>query len=45
VGHIIDEVEHGTRTLASVEVSVRELVWNDVGRSFEVHRVDTVRGL
>ena len=41
VGHIIDEVEHGLRTVAGVEVSVRELVWDDLGRSFEVHRVDT----
>lgn len=41
MGHIIDEVEHGTRTVNGVEASVRELVWNDLGRSFEVHRVDT----
>jgi hypothetical protein len=45
VGHIIDEVEHGTRTIAGVEIAVRELVWNDsgadTGRSFEVYRVDT----
>lgn len=45
MGHIIDEVEHGTRTVAGIEVSIRELVWddsgNDSGRSFEVHRVDT----
>jgi hypothetical protein len=41
MGHIIDEVEHGVRTVAGVEVRVRELVWNDLGRSFEVHRVDT----
>ena len=41
MGRIIDEVAHGTRTVNGVEVAVRELVWNDLGRSFEVHRVDT----
>ncbi len=46
VGHIINEIEHGTRTVAGIPVSVRELVWDDdsdrnSGRSFEVHRVDT----
>jgi hypothetical protein len=41
VGRIIDHIEHGTRTVAGVQVTVRELVWTDLGRSFEVHRSDT----
>ncbi|GAA0911557.1 hypothetical protein Vau01_095560 [Virgisporangium aurantiacum] len=41
MGHIIDEIEHGTRTVNGIDVTIRELVWNDLGRSFEVHRVDT----
>jgi hypothetical protein len=41
MGNIINDVEHGTRTVAGIDVAVRELVWDDLGRSFEVHRVDT----
>ncbi len=38
---IIDEIEHSTRTVAGIPVRIREVVWEDQGRSFEVHRVDT----
>jgi len=41
MGRIINEVDHGSRIVAGVGVRVRELVWDDDGRSFEVHRVDT----
>ncbi len=41
MGHIITEIEHHTRVVAGVPVAIRELVWDDLGRSFEVHRVDT----
>lgn len=37
---VIDEIDHGTRTVAGVEVKITELVWNGTdGRSFEVERV------
>ncbi len=41
MSRIINEVDHGIRVVAGVQVTVRELVWDDGGRSFEVHRVDT----
>ena len=36
MGRIVDETGHGSRTVAGIPVSVREL-----GRRFEVHRIDT----
>ena len=38
---IVNEIDHGVRTVATLPVTVRELVWRSGGRSFEVHRVDT----
>lgn len=37
---VIEEIDHGTRTVAGTAVKITELVWNDTdGRSFEVERV------
>jgi hypothetical protein len=38
---VVNDIDHGVRTVAHVPVSVRELIWHSGGRSFEVHRVDT----
>jgi hypothetical protein len=38
---IIKQIVRGTRVVAKVEVRITELMWDDGGRSFEVHRVDT----
>lgn len=40
MARIIRTIEHATRTVAGVDVAVTELVWDDEGRSFEVHRLD-----
>lgn len=37
---VVEEIGHGTRTVAGTVVRVTELVWDDGGRSFEVHRQD-----
>jgi hypothetical protein len=34
---VVNEFEHGTRAVAGTLVRITELVWNDGGRSFEVH--------
>jgi hypothetical protein len=38
---IVNEIDHGVRTVATLPVTVSELVWHSGGRSFEVHRDDT----
>jgi hypothetical protein len=38
---IVNDINHGVRTVANLPVTVHELVWHSGGRSFEVHRVDT----
>jgi hypothetical protein len=38
---IVNEIDHGVRTVATLPVTVHELVWHSDARSFEVHRVDT----
>lgn len=40
MARIIRTTEHTPRTVAGVDVAVTELVWDDNGRSFEVHRLD-----
>jgi hypothetical protein len=41
MGKTIREIDHGVRRVAGVDVRVTELIWDDGGRSFAVHRVDT----
>jgi len=41
MSRIIRHIDRGTRTVDGVEVQISELVWDDEGRSFEVHRADT----
>ncbi len=39
---VIEEIDHGTRTVNDVEVRILEEVWNGgAGSSFEVYRVNT----
>jgi hypothetical protein len=37
MGKIIREIDRGTRVVGDSEVRITELIWNDGGRSFEVH--------
>jgi hypothetical protein len=38
---VIEEIDHGTRTVNGTPVQITELVWNGhAGSSFEVYRVD-----
>jgi hypothetical protein len=41
MSRIIREIDRGTRTVDGVHITITELVWDDEGRSFEVHRTDT----
>lgn len=41
MSRIIRRIDRGTRTVDGVTVQISELVWDDEGRSFEVHRADT----
>jgi hypothetical protein len=38
---VIRGIDRGTRTINDIEVHLTELVWDDDGRSFEVHHADT----
>ena len=40
MGKIIREIDRGTRVVAGVDVRITELVWDNGGRSFDVHRTD-----
>jgi len=41
MSRIIRDVDRGTRVVADVEIRITERLWDDGGRSIEVHRVDT----
>jgi hypothetical protein len=41
MSRIIRQIDRGTRSVDGVQVQIIELVWQDEGRSFEVHRTDT----
>ncbi|ROO60328.1 hypothetical protein EDC02_2189 [Micromonospora sp. Llam0] len=41
MSNVIRGIDRGTRTVDHVEVRLTELIWNDDGRCFEVHRTDT----
>ncbi|HZM82164.1 MAG TPA: hypothetical protein VFC19_41120 [Candidatus Limnocylindrales bacterium] len=40
MGRIVREIDRGTRTIDNLPVIVTELVWDDAGRSFDVHFTD-----
>lgn len=41
MNRVIREIDRGTRIVSGVEVTITELIWDNDGRSFEVHRTDT----
>jgi len=45
MGRVIRHIDRGTRVVEGVEVQITELIWDDAGRSFEVHRTDTCADL
>lgn len=40
MGRIIREIDRGTRSINSTEITLTELVWDNGGRSFDVHLTD-----
>jgi hypothetical protein len=41
MNRVTREIGRGTRIVSGVEVAITELIWDNDGRSFEVHRTDT----